>query len=145
MENLCIFYASKYHLSIVILEYLKNRNTEKYTVNTFLQNSIEDEIKILKQKYKIKINQTDETNFKNTNEILNKKIKSDSKMIFIVEGNLDYMKEANDYIKNSINDKDNSEVTIINCYDFNIQKQFMEQILKGNDRFLYTSGQKIID
>ena len=54
MEKSCIFYASKYHLTLIILEYLKNKNTEKYTVNTFLENEIENEVKILKEKYKIK-------------------------------------------------------------------------------------------
>jgi len=81
MENLCIFYASKYHLSLVLLEYLKNKNTEKYTVQTFLQNKITDEIKTLMDKYEIKIKSTNEVNFGRTEDIKNKKIELRSNMI----------------------------------------------------------------
>ena len=142
MEKSCIFYASKYHLTLIILEYLKNKNTEKYTVNTFLENGIENEVKILKEKYKIKTYSANNISFKETKEINKKKIDNTSNMIFIIEGNLDYIKEANDYIKNNIQSK---KIKIINCFDFNKNRNYLEKILKENEKILYTSGSKTID
>lgn len=142
MEKSCIFYASKYHLTLIILEYLKNKNTERYTVNTFLENGIENEIKILKEKYKIKTYSANKISFKETKEIDKKKIENNSNMIFIIEGNLDYIKEANDYIKNNVQSK---KIKIINCFDFNKNRNYLEKILKENEKILYTSGSKTID
>ena len=134
VENLCIFYASKYHLSVVLLEYLKNKNTKKYTVNTFLENEIKDEINILKQKYKINIYSANEINFENTIDIKNKKIDASENMIFIIEGNYSYIKEANKYLKEKIENYEYENVKIINCFSFEDQKNFMEKILLENDK-----------
>ena len=142
---MCIFYASKYHLSVVLLEYLKNKNTKKYTVNTFLENEIKDEINILKQKYKINIYSANEINFENTIDIKNKKIDASENMIFIIEGNYSYIKEANKYLKEKIENYEYENVKIINCFSFEDQKNFMEKILLENDKILYTTGEKVID
>jgi len=145
MENLCIFYASKYHLSVVLLEYLKNKNTEKYTVQTFLQNKITDEIKTLMDKYEIKIKSTNEVNFGRTEDIKNKKIELRSNMIFIIEGDSKYMKESQNYIKELIKNQKIENVKIINCYDFENQIEKMTDEIKNNSKILYTSGVKTID
>ena len=34
---------------------------------------------------------------------------------------------------------------IINCYDFEQQRTFMKEIVKGSDKILYTIGEKTID
>ena len=92
MEKSCIFYASKYHLSLILLEYLKNKNTKQYTVNTFLENGIEEEIKKLKKKYNIISNDIYEINFKKTKTILDKTIELNTNTIFIVGGDNNYIK-----------------------------------------------------
>lgn len=145
MEKLCIFYASKYHLSLILLEYLKNKNTKKYTVNTFLENEIKDEISLLKEKYEIKINSVNPINFENTKEIYKKKIEKTKDMIFIVEGDLNYIKEANRYIKQETKNNDPDSIKIINCFDFFKQHEYFDLIKGSNDKFLYTNGTKTID
>ena len=66
-------------------------------------------------------------------------------MIFIIEGNLDYIKEANTYIKNSLYNKKVENIEIINCFDFNKNRDYVENILSENEKILYTSGSKTID
>ena len=34
-ERLCVFYSSNYHLSLILLEYLKNEENKKYNTITF--------------------------------------------------------------------------------------------------------------
>lgn len=145
MEKSCIFYASKYHLTLILLEYLKNKNTEKYTVNTFLENEIEDEVKILKEKYEIKTHSANRISFKKTKEIYNKEIEKSSNMIFIIEGNQNYMKEANSYITNKLHNKKIENLEIINCFNFNQNRDNLEKIIKENNKILYTTGSKTID
>ena len=106
---------------------------------------MKDEINILKQKYKINIYSANEINFENTIDIKNKKIDASENMIFIIEGNYSYIKEANKYLKEKIENYEYENVKIINCFSFEDQKNFMEKILLENDKILYTTGEKVID
>ena len=39
----------------------------------------------------------------------------------------------------------NVKAKIINCYDFDQQRNFMKDIIKGSDKILYTTGEKVIE
>lgn len=142
IENLCNFYASKYHLSIILLEYLKRNSTKKTQIVTFMQEDIRNEIQNLNEKYKYNINLNKE-NFQRINNIYEIEPNITKDMVFIVQGNLGYMKEANEYIIDLVDKKAN--IKIINCYDFEKQKKDMKELINQNDKILYTTGEKIID
>ena len=141
IERLCNFYASKYHLSMILLEYLKEN--KKMKVTTFFQDEIEDEIQILINKYKYNIYNIEEIDFKITRNIYDKEINLEKNNIFIVEGDLNYINDANEYILNNLKKMTNAK--IINCYNFSHQKLYMKEIINKNDKILFTSGEKIID
>ena len=143
VEKLCNFYASKYHLSIILLEYLKEKKTKKYNVISFLQEELEDEINVLAQKYKFDEELIRDIDFKVTKDIYKKELKELKNTIFIVQGNLQYIREANDYILDSL--KNNINVKIVNCYNFAHQKLYMKDIIAKSDKILFTTGEKIID
>ena len=143
VERLCNFYASKYHLSIILLEYLKEKKSKKYNVITFLQDEIEDELNVLRDKYKYDVDLTKDIDFKKTKDIYKKEIDSSKNIIFIVEGNLNYIKEANEYIDTFL--EKNSNAKVINCYNFLHQKQYMKDIIAKSDKILFTTGEKVID
>ena len=143
VEKLCNFYASKYHLSIILLEYLKEKKSKKYNVITFLQDEIEDELNVLRDKYKYDIDLTKDVDFKSTKDIYKKEIDSSKNIIFIVEGNLNYINEANEYIESCL--EKNSNAKIVNCYNFSHQKQYMRDIIAKSDKILFTTGEKVID
>ena len=143
VEKLCNFYASKYHLSIILLEYLKEKRLKKYNVISFLQEELEDEINLLSQKYKYDMELIKDINFKVTKDVYEKELKEIKNTIFIVQGNLQYIKEANEYILDSL--KNNVNVKIINCYNFSHQKFYMRDIIAKSDKILFTTGEKVID
>ena len=143
VEKLCNFYASKYHLSIILLEYLKEKSTKKTNVITFLQDKLEDEIKTLMNKYKYDIDLVKDIDFKETKDIYGKEFTVTKGTIFIVQGNLDYIKKANEYILDFV--EDNTNIKIINCYNFIHQKQHMKELIDNNDKILFTTGEKVID
>ncbi len=142
IENLCNFYASKYHLSMILLEYLKRNHTKKTQIITFMQEDIKKEIEDLNVKYKYNID-LNKTNFEVINDIYEIEPNITKDMIFIVQGNLHYMDEANEYINDLVGKKSN--VKIINCYDFEKQKKVMKELINKNDKILYTTGEKVID
>ena len=41
--------------------------------------------------------------------------------------------------------KDINNIKIINCFDFEEQRKYMSEVLKENDKILYTTGEKVID
>ena len=98
---------------------------------------------MLRKKYKYDINLIKDIDFKPTKDIYEKEIKQLKNTIFIVEGNLAYIEEANEYILDFL--ENNSNVKIINCYNFMHQKQFMRDIISKSDKILYTTGEKVID
>ena len=143
VERLCNFYASKYHLSMILLEYLKEKNNRKMNVITFFQDEIEDEIKVLVDKYKYNGDNIKNINFKVTENIYDKDINKTKNNIFIIEGNLDYINEANEYILENLPKL--SKAKIVNCYNFAHQKLYMKELIEKSDKILFTSGEKIID
>ena len=143
IERLCNFYASKYHLSIILLEFLKGRKIKKSKIYTFMQDEIEEEINVLKDKYKYDKDITKDIDFKATKNIDDKIIEKNKNLVFIVEGDLKYINDANEYILNLVGK--NTNIKIINCYNFIYQKMFMKEIISKSDKILFTTGEKIID
>lgn len=143
-ERLCVFYASNYHLSLILLEYLKNKGVEKYNTLTFLENGIDEQIKVIKERYNEKYNDINqEIKFNKNDQYKNKKIKDNT--IIILEGKIEYIKKANEYIQKYIEKNNIKNIKIINCFNFEEQKLYMSKIIKKSDKILYTTGEKIID
>ena len=143
VEKLCNFYASKYHLSMILLEYLKEKNQKNSNVYTFFQDEVEDEINVLINKYQYNIKNLKDIVFRVTKNIYNKELKIQKNNLFIVQGNLDYINETNNYILKNLSKNTNAK--IINCYNFMYQKLYMKDIIEKSDKILFTSGEKIID
>mgnify|MGYP004461051801 FL=1 len=143
-ERLCVFYSSNYHLSLILLEYLKNEENKKYNTITFLENGIDDEIRILKERYQNKFNNIDKKiNFERNNNYECTEIKENS--LIIIGGKIEYIKKVNKYVNDKIIEKDINNIKIINCFDFEEQRKYMSEVLKENDKILYTTGEKVID
>lgn len=140
IENICNFYASKYHLSVVLYEYLR-KNTRKEII-TFFEDGINEEIKMIESKAKHKIK--NKINFASNNDIQDTYISQSKNLVFILKGSNLYLKEANSYIKEELKYMKNVKAKIINCYDFEQQRNFMKDIIKGSDKILYTTGEKVI-
>lgn len=140
IENICNFYASKYHLSVVLYEYLR-KNTRKEVI-TFFEDGINEEIKMIELKAKHKIK--NKINFTSNNDIQDTYISQSKNLVFILKGSNLYLKEANSYIKEELKYMKNVKAKIINCYDFEQQRNFMKDIIKGSDKILYTTGEKVI-
>ena len=65
--------------------------------------------------------------------------------LIIIEGKIEYIKKVNKYVNDKIIEKDINNIKIINCFDFEEQRKYMSEVLKENDKILYTTGEKVID
>ena len=140
IENVCNFYASKYHLSVVLYEYLRKNSRKEFI--TFFEDGINEEMKMveLRTKHHIK----NKINFNANNDIEDTYINQSKNLVFILMGSNLYLKEANSYIKKELKLMKNVKAKIINCYNFDQQRNFMKDIIKGSDKILYTTGEKEI-
>lgn len=141
IENICNFYASKYHLSVVLYEYLR-KNSRKEII-TFFEDGINEEMKMVESRAERHIK--NKINFNANNDIQNTYINQSKNLVFILMGSNLYLKEANSYIKEELKFMKNVKAKIINCYDFDQQRNFMKDIIKGSDKILYTTGEKVIE
>lgn len=141
IENICNFYASEYHLSVVLYEYLR-KNTRKEII-TFFEDGIDEEIKVLEEKTKQYIKNG--INFCSNKDIENTQIKDSKNVVFILRGSDYYLKEANAYIKEELKYMKKAKVKIINCYDFEQQRQFFKDIIRGSDKVLSTTGEVSVE
>ena len=115
IDNFCNFYASKYHLSVILMEYIKKINLNDTAVATFFEESIEDEVNEIKNKIN-NIN-IDIINFNKNNLFKEKGSSIDNtkkNIVYIISGSNEYMKSVNDYIEGQLSIRENcNNATII--------------------------------
>lgn len=134
----CLFYASEYHLEMILLPYIKSRiNNSKITI--FTQNDLKDSVKTvldrtnLEEKVKLKILELN-WNKKNIEDLKNC-IDKNEKNIIIINGTYDYIKEINRKIKETNKNK----LSIVDCFcindlnvDINLLSTKYDNILNTN-------------
>lgn len=142
MENLVIYYANDNHLSIILSEYLKNKNKERCQIITFFQEGIEKEIRTIKEK--TKNNMLDEINFRENVGSQNFKINVENKekeIIIIIRGNKEYINEIYNQIMENNKFKEYKQIKIIKCFNIQKQENEIKENIKENKKIITTSGE----
>ena len=119
-KNTCAFYASDYHLEMIILPYINEYLKENKNIYIFTQNNLEETIKTLVGKVNLK----DETkqnilniDWKNEDKNkYNKLITEDKKSLIFIKGNEEYIEKTNKNLKQI---KEFKNIEIVDCYDLN--------------------------
>ena len=144
IQKLCCFYASDWHLTVMLLPYINNKIDKNSSIYMKCENSIEEKMIILLNKLDIK----NKRNIMNIN--WNNQIQEDddnkNEKIFIISGSEDYISNTNKTIEQYYNKK-NIKVKIINCYEI-LEKNNLSEIIQKNGytKILNTNGEnKIAD
>ena len=143
MENLVIYYANDNHLSIILNEYLKNKNKERCQIITFFQEGIEKEIRTIKEK--TKNNMLDEINFRENVGSQNFKINVENKekeIIIIIRGNKEYTNKIYNQIMENNKIKEYNKIKIIKCFNIQKQENEIKENIKENKKIITTSGER---
>ena len=145
MENLDIYYANDNHLSIILSEYLKNKNKERCKIITFFQQGIEKNIKNIEKRIKENIiNEEDFKEKKNPKEYCIRAEKINNEIIIIIRGDKKYINNVyNEIIKNN-NITKLQKIKIIKCYNIESQENEIKQNIIENKKIISTTGENNI-
>ena len=132
IEKICCFYVSDFHLEMILVPYINAHINENIVIIT--ENDINETVGILVSKMNLKK--------ENKEKILNlgwngkKENNIEDKSIIIIIGNKKYIENKNDEIR----ERNNEDITIIDCYNFEDIKQNMDNIINDYSKNLNTTG-----
>lgn len=141
-NNLCTFYASDYHLEMIMLPYINNNLKQNKNIYVFTQNNLNETIHTLINnvnlnndiKNKILNNIDWNTNDKDKYAKL---INDENETLIFVKGNENYIEKVNtnlDEIKNY------KKFEIVDCYDLNEINSDMKIIANNHKSVLKTTA-----
>ena len=128
IEKKCCFYVSEFHLEMILVPYINEKIEENITILT--EKKLRETLDILISKMNLKE--------ENKQKILQlgwdgeKEIKEDSNIIII--GSKKYIKNKNEEIKNK------NAISILDCYNFEEEKNDIDNIVKEYKNTLNTLG-----
>ncbi len=132
IEKICCFYVSDFHLEMILVPYINAHINENIVIIT--ENDFNETVGILVSKMNLKK--------ENKEKILNlgwngkKENNIEDKSIIIIIGNKKYIENKNDEIR----ERNNEDITIIDCYNFEDIKQNMDNIINDYSKNLNTTG-----
>lgn len=149
IEKICNFYMSDWHFTVMLLPYINKEINMNTQIITILEKDMTDKVETLVKKLNLK-NKDEilQINWKNSNinnfaNEFEKKLKDDNKKLLIINGTNSYINEVNSKIDEVAERKDYSQkkIKILDCYDFDSNKDNMNNIIKKYDGMLNTSGE----
>ena len=139
IQKSCCFYASDWHLTVMLLPYINNKVQENCSIYRKGENNIEEKMNILLNKLTLK-NKKNIMNINWGNLVAEDNI-DDNEKIYIVSGSDKYIKNINNLIEQCY-DKKNYNIKIINCYEVRDNEDLGKIISEnGYTQILNTKGE----
>lgn len=142
-KNACAFYASDYHMEMIMLPYINENFKKNKNVYIFTQNNLEETINHLVKNVNINQNIKDKVlniNWKNEDENKYKTLIEDkNEVVIFVKGNENYIEKVN---KNLNQIKSYKNIEIIDCYSLEEVGCRAEQIKQNYENVLMTNGKR---
>ena len=117
-ENSCAFYASDYHLEMIMLPYINENLKENKNIYVFTQNNLENTMNELLNKINLKKetkNNILNINWKNDDKNkYNDLINDDKELTIFVKGNEDYIEKINDSLSKI---RVSRKIEVVDCYN----------------------------
>ena len=140
-ERMCSFYASDFHLEMILLPYINKQLENNKKVFIVTEDNLEDSMKILMSKINLEENRKRkilDINWKNnyieTIELIKKDVIDNKELCIIINGDEQFIENINSIITSENN------ISIVNCYKIDDIKNHMHDIILKHSRILNTSG-----
>lgn len=127
IKRLCSFYASDFHLEMIILPYIAEKIRENKKIKIITESSLTESMKILLSKINIK-NKEDILKIDWENSDLNE---IDNETVVIINGTEQFIKEKNNELESN-----NKNIEIINCFKFEEVKDKMTEIVNEHEEVI---------
>lgn len=133
IEKMCSFYVSDFHLEMILVPYLNKKIDNKEDIKILTEKNLQDSVNLLISR----MNMVEDKKQK----ILNLGWDKDENTLtqksnFIIIGSEEYIKEKNKEIK----EMNMSNVSIVDCYDFEEVKDNIHNIKSNYENNLNTLG-----
>ena len=130
-KKLCCFYASEYHLEMILLPYIKN-NLKDSNFTIFTQKDLSESINLLLERINFKKEEKEQ--IKNLNWKEKNNIEKDIKKNIIINGDLKYIEN----IKKELSKIKQNNFDIVYCYNIEYLNENREYFEKNYDGILNT-------
>ena len=144
LEKICSFYASDYHLEMIMIPYINKKIEEKLNIAIITEKNLTETVKEVVSRLNLPDKRKKEIlsiNWDNNKvDIVNKMRESNELSIFVV-GTLKYIESINKKIE-CLNI--NAKVKLINCYSIEDAQEGMTEIVCNHTKVLNTTEEKEI-
>lgn len=142
IQKLCCFYASDWHLTVMLLPYISKKINEDSSIYMKCENDIKGKIEILLNKLSVK-NEKRIMSMSWNNVVNEDEIDSKEK-IYIISGSEEFIKDKNKEIEEYYQNKEEN-IKIVNCYEVNENCRLKDIIQEnGYTKILNTKGEELI-
>ncbi len=139
-ENSCAFYASDYHLEMIMLPYINENLKQNKNIYIFTQNNLEETINTLIDRVNLENGMKEKVlniNWKNDDENKYNKLINDNKQIVIfIKGNEEYIEKINNDLKQV---KTYEKMQIVDCYNLEEIGKKAQDIAKKHKKIIMTN------
>lgn len=143
-EKTCSFYASDYHLEMIMIPYINKKIDEKTNVNIITERNLEETAKEVISKINLSEERKKEIlklNWEKSNLENLKKENNKEQTIFVI-GSMDYIQNVNEKIEK---EEEASKTKIINCFSLEEAQANATEITLRHTKILNTTEEKEIE
>lgn len=154
IKKVCGLNVSSIHFSMMILPYIKKELEEQKEIITILEENLEININQILSKITITDEEKEKIlniNWKETDikelvikNYIREKLKEKNNLDIIIYGSEKYINNVNEIIK-KIEQKEEKNIKIINCYNVKDFNENIREILDKHDKIFNTSGEYRIE
>ena len=144
-EKICLFFASDYHFEMISLPYISRSMDQNKEIIILTENDLDDTVKTLISKMNLneeKKKKILKLNWKNEDLIkfkeLSKKTKENKEIVIFIKGKQNYIKNINKNIEKWV--MKNSNIKVVDCYEFFEVKNKMKEVAGEYDKVLGTTA-----
>ena len=144
IQKLCCFYASDWHLTVMLLPYISKKINEDSSIYMKCENDIKQKLEILLNKLSVK-NEKMIMSMSWNNTVNEDETDSSKEKIYIISGSEEFIENKNQEIEEYYQNKDEN-IKIINCYEVNENCRLKDIIEEnGYTKILNTKGEEFIE
>ena len=153
VKKICSFYVNDWHLTVMLLPYIKQEIENQKRIITFMEQNLEDNVTILLSKLNLQedikkqikaIKWNTNTNLKYT-EIEKTLKQGKGETTILVSGKKDYIEKVNKSLEKYEKNTKKQTIKIINCYEVSNFNKNIKEVLDSHDAILNTGGERPIE
>ena len=153
VKKICSFYDNDWHLTVMLLPYIKQEVENQKRIITFMEQNLEDNVTILLSKLNLQedikkqikaIKWNINTNLKYT-EIEKTLKQGKGETTILVSGKKDYIEKVNKSLEKYGKNNKKQTIKIINCYEVSNFNKNIKEVLDSHNAILNTGGERPIE